>query len=107
MLIHELSKLSTLRIFWIFLMYSKLELELARFRGILEKKYANDYDAGYTYIDPATGDSVPLTPFMMKEWARAMVSNNIVYFFDCHNLIILIAVRWNHGIKQPPKYTDI
>ena len=43
-------------------------------RGILEKKYGNDHDAGYTYIDSATGDSVPLTPFMMKEWARAMVS---------------------------------
>jgi len=43
--------------------------------GILEKKYANDHDAGYTYIDSAIGDSVPLTPFMMKEWARAMVSD--------------------------------
>ena len=53
--------------------YSRIELELAHFRGLLKKKYANDHDGGYTYIDPATGDSVPLTLFMMKEWCRAMV----------------------------------
>ena len=53
---------------------SKIDHELARFRGLLEKRYANDHDAGYTYIDPVTGDSTPLTPYMMKEWARAMVS---------------------------------
>lgn len=53
---------------------TKIDSELARLRCLLEKKYSNDYDAGYTYIDPVTSDSVPLTPFMMKEWARAMVS---------------------------------
>jgi hypothetical protein len=41
-------------------------------RTKLEKKYQNDHDAGYTYIDP-TGISIPLTPFMMKEWARGLV----------------------------------
>jgi hypothetical protein len=46
---------------------------LARFRGLLEKKYSNDHDAGYTYIDPVSSDSIALTPFMMKEWARGMV----------------------------------
>lgn len=51
----------------------KLDYELARFRVLLEKKHANDHDAGYTYIDPVTATSIPLTPFMMKEWARAMV----------------------------------
>ncbi|KAJ7114734.1 hypothetical protein C8R44DRAFT_629898, partial [Mycena epipterygia] len=30
-------------------------------------------DAGYTYIDPTTGESYPLTPQMMKVWCRAMV----------------------------------
>jgi hypothetical protein len=43
------------------------------FQRYLKKKYANDHDAGYTYIDSAIGDSVPLTLFMMKEWAQAMV----------------------------------
>ena len=53
---------------------SKIDSELARYRGLLEKKYRNDHDLGYTYIDPHTLDSVALTPFMMKEWARALVS---------------------------------
>jgi hypothetical protein len=53
---------------------SKLEFELARFRGLLEKRYANDHDSGYTYINPVSSEAIPLTPFMMKEWARAMVS---------------------------------
>ena len=52
---------------------TKIDSELARYRGLLEKKYSNDHDAGYTYIDPVSSISVPLTPFMMKEWARAMV----------------------------------
>jgi hypothetical protein len=53
---------------------TKIDSELARLRGLLEKKYSNDHDAGHTYIDPATSESIPLTPFMMKEWARAMVT---------------------------------
>lgn len=52
---------------------TKIDSELARLRGLLEKKYSNDFDAGYTYIDPVTSDSIPLTPFIMKEWARTMV----------------------------------
>ena len=52
---------------------TKIDSELARFRGLLEKRYVNDHDAGYTYIDLVTSESIPLTPFMMKEWARAMV----------------------------------
>lgn len=52
---------------------TRIDSELARLRGLLEKKYSNDYDAGYTYIDQVTSDPIPLTPFMMKEWARAMV----------------------------------
>jgi hypothetical protein len=52
---------------------TRIDLELARLRRILEAKYGNDHDAGFTYIDSASGESVPLTPFMMKEWVRAMV----------------------------------
>jgi hypothetical protein len=39
-----------------------LERSLARFRGILEKRYQNDHDAGYTYIDLKTATLYPLTP---------------------------------------------
>ena len=53
---------------------SKIDVELARFRLLLEKKYATDHDGTYSYIDPATGTAITLTLFMMKEWARAMVS---------------------------------
>lgn len=63
---------------------TKTDSELARLRGLLEKKYSNDYDAGYTYIDPVTSDSIPLTPFMMKEWARAMVT--FFLLVDCLQL---------------------
>ncbi|KAG6819389.1 hypothetical protein H0H93_012295, partial [Arthromyces matolae] len=48
-----------------------LEQELGRLRGLLEDKYQNPNDAGYTYICD-NGDRLPLTPFMMKEWARAL-----------------------------------
>ena len=58
---------------------TKFDSELARYHGILEKKYSNDHDAGYTYIDPVTSDSILLTPFMIKEWAHAMVIYYILY----------------------------
>ncbi|KAJ6448260.1 hypothetical protein C8R45DRAFT_1134350 [Mycena sanguinolenta] len=51
---------------------SDLDWELARLRGMLEKKYQNSNNAGYTYIDPSTATTYPLTPQMMKEWCRAM-----------------------------------
>jgi hypothetical protein len=57
---------------------SKTEFDIARYRGLLEKQYGNDHDAGYTYIDPHTSESIALTPFMMKEWARAMVSQKAI-----------------------------
>ena len=57
---------------------TKIDSELARLRGLLEKKYTNDHDAGYTYIDSVTSDVVPLTPFMMKEWACAMVRDLVL-----------------------------
>jgi hypothetical protein len=52
---------------------TKLDSELACLCSLLEKKYSNDHNASYTYIDPVTLDTIPLTLFMMKEWARAMV----------------------------------
>jgi hypothetical protein len=61
---------------------SKEEYALAKERTKLEKKYQNDHDGGYTYID-ATGVSIPLTPFMMKEWARALVSYYTFLFMLC------------------------
>lgn len=56
---------------------TKIDFELARLRGLLEKKYANDHDAGYTYINSVNAESTPLTPFMLKEWARAMVREHL------------------------------
>lgn len=58
---------------------TKLEQELARCRGLLETKYQNDHDSGYTYINNVTAESVPLTPFMMKEWSRAIVCISLLY----------------------------
>jgi len=49
-----------------------LERELGRIRGVLETKYANPTDGGYTYVTNE-GEKVPLTPGMMSEWARAIV----------------------------------
>ena len=65
---------------------SKVDLELARCRQLLEVEYENDHDAGYTYIDKTpggTGNSFTLTPFMMKEWSRAIVHIS-VYLVNMH-----------------------
>ncbi|THU91562.1 hypothetical protein K435DRAFT_908394 [Dendrothele bispora CBS 962.96] len=51
---------------------SQIDCQLARFRGLLEAKYGSDQDNTYAYPDPVTGNMVPLTPFMMKEWSRGM-----------------------------------
>ena len=58
---------------------SKEEYNLAEECMKLEKRYQNDHDGGYMYIN-ATGVSIPLTPFMMKEWAHALVSCYIFSF---------------------------
>ncbi|KAJ7716717.1 hypothetical protein B0H16DRAFT_1741051 [Mycena metata] len=52
--------------------HGNLDCELARLCGKLEKKYQNDHDVGFTYIDANSGTSVPLTPQMMKEWCCAI-----------------------------------
>ncbi|KAF8132039.1 hypothetical protein EV363DRAFT_1480092 [Boletus edulis] len=50
---------------------SNLDTHLARWRIKLAKKYKNDYDEGLTYITPS-GVSIPLTPAMVLDWARAL-----------------------------------
>jgi hypothetical protein len=47
--------------------------ELACLRGKLEKRWGNDSDSSYAYLDPITGQRYPLTLFMMDEWVRGMV----------------------------------
>jgi len=49
-----------------------LEKQLAHFRMLLEKKWGNDHDNSCTYVY-SDGTSLPLTPHMIKEWARAIV----------------------------------
>ena len=52
---------------------TRIDAELACLRKLLEIKYANDCGLGFAYIDSSSGEVVLLMPFMMKEWARAMV----------------------------------
>ncbi|KAJ7723042.1 hypothetical protein B0H16DRAFT_1334341 [Mycena metata] len=87
---------------------SELDRSLARFRGILEKKWQNDHDAGYTYINPDTGESHPLTPQMMKEWTRAMVladagtpPSHLGLFNPANRKRALHPSRIAAGVNQP------
>jgi hypothetical protein len=77
---------------------TKIDFELARLCGLLEKKYSNDHNIGYTYIDPVASESILLTPFMMKEWACAMV--------NCTLLILNHWKKLTHCESQVlPSYT--
>lgn len=49
-----------------------MDQELGRLRGILEKKYQNPNDSGYTYITN-DGERLPLMPVMLAQWCRALV----------------------------------
>jgi hypothetical protein len=40
---------------------------------MLEKKWGNKHDNTFVYIYPDS-TKLPLTPHMLKEWARALVS---------------------------------
>ncbi|KAF7372070.1 Tc1-mariner class transposase [Mycena venus] len=89
---------------------SDLERELVQFRGKLEKRYQNDHNAGYTYIDPKTGNSYPLTPQMMKEWCRAMYNgeatlneapNFITNFDPANRQVALHPTRIAAGANRP------
>ncbi|KAJ6517589.1 hypothetical protein DFH09DRAFT_1429056, partial [Mycena vulgaris] len=95
---------------------SDLDRSLARFRGILEKKWQNDHDAGYTYIDPNSAKSYPLTPQMMKEWACAMVRTlwfqsgspeHMNFFAVANRQVALHPARIAAGVNQPQATSDI
>ncbi|KAJ6537380.1 hypothetical protein DFH09DRAFT_1400559 [Mycena vulgaris] len=95
---------------------SDLDRSLARFRGILEKKWQNDHDAGYTYIDPNSAKSYPLTPQMMKEWARAMhdglanchtAPEHMNLFAMANRQVALHPARIAAGVNQPQATSDI
>ncbi|KIM74279.1 hypothetical protein PILCRDRAFT_14542 [Piloderma croceum F 1598] len=51
---------------------TELESQLAHFRVLLEKKWGHDHDNSFTYFPPDGSYSLPLTPYMLKEWARAL-----------------------------------
>jgi hypothetical protein len=50
-----------------------LDLSLARFRSMLEKQYGNDNNPGHYVFICADNTELPLTPFMMHQWAIALV----------------------------------
>ncbi|KAJ7888204.1 hypothetical protein B0H13DRAFT_2342055 [Mycena leptocephala] len=95
---------------------SDLERELARLRGKLEKKYQNDHNAGYTYVDPASGKSYPLTPQMMKEWCCAMYDgqatlyaapNFITNFDPANRQVALHPTRIAAGVNRPHAESEV
>src|SRR5713226_8732281 len=53
---------------------TELESQLARFHVLLEKKWGHDHDNSFTYFPVDGSYSLQLTPHMLKEWARALVS---------------------------------
>lgn len=56
--------------------YTAMDRELGRLRGLLEKKYQNPNDSGYTYITN-DGERLPLTPIMLAQWCRALYDNTV------------------------------
>ncbi|KAF8270730.1 hypothetical protein EI94DRAFT_1797821 [Lactarius quietus] len=88
---------------------------------MLEKKYGADHNGTYSYIDTITATAIPLTPFMMKEWAHAMYDgaatmnnppNTVTFdhtvckdlgFVSCH-LAVLVGcffMRPDHALPLP------
>jgi hypothetical protein len=51
---------------------SDMEMALAKIRNHIVKKYQRDDDDGITYRYN-DGSSLRLTPFLIKEWARAIL----------------------------------
>ena len=68
-----------------------MERELGRLRGLLEKKYANPADSGYTYITN-DGEKVALTPSMMSEWARAVVRLFFIVPSSLFSLLLKLCI---------------
>jgi len=52
-----------------------IECDLGQIRGLLEKKWANPDDGGYTYVAD-DGKRILLTPSLLLEWSRAIVSDS-------------------------------
>ncbi|KAJ7893408.1 hypothetical protein B0H14DRAFT_2559821 [Mycena olivaceomarginata] len=89
-----------------------LERSLARFRGILEKRYQNDHDAGYTYISPKTATLYPLTPQMMKDWCQvAAPPNNISDIGHMATIISSLmdgpALLSHQALRTPPRILHV
>lgn len=65
---------------------SELERNLARIRVLLEQKYSNNQDNCFSYVC-ANGYKLRLTPFMMREWALAIVRVFHVVIYSSHVLL--------------------
>ncbi|KAG6910761.1 hypothetical protein DXG01_007648 [Tephrocybe rancida] len=55
-----------------------IDRELARLRGELEDRFQNKHDSGYTFLTDS-GEPLPLTPLMMKEWARGLYDHSATF----------------------------
>ncbi|KAF5358628.1 hypothetical protein D9758_007742 [Tetrapyrgos nigripes] len=53
------------------------ERAVAKKRGLLERQYGDLSKGDSSYKCPSTGESVRLTPYMLSEWARAMVNKKV------------------------------
>jgi hypothetical protein len=77
---------------------TKKDEELARLRLKLEKRWGNDNDGSYAYLDSIMGQRYPFTPFMMDEWVQGMVRSARYKFFL--SLTILYSTMegqlWRH-----------
>jgi hypothetical protein len=69
---------------------TEFESQLARFRILLEKKWGHDHDNSVTYFPPDGSYSLPLTPHMLKEWARALVKPPFTFI---ETLLMFFTVR--------------
>ena len=56
---------------------SSMETALAKIRNHIVKKYQRDDDEGITYRYN-DGSTLRLTPFLIKEWACAIVSTDVL-----------------------------
>ena len=88
---------------------TKIDHELGQFCWKLEKKYGTDHDGTYSYIDPVTGTTIPLIPFMRKEWACAMVSSalaDLAHILTQYGTSMMVWQQWTtlqthcHSIQE-------
>ena len=82
---------------------TELESQLAHFRVLLEKKWGHDHNNSFTYFTPDASYSLPLIPYMLKEWAHALVSSHLyspnvspdVSQYDGANLVSVSVRGWS------------